>query len=517
MADLKETQFTATGPASVGFQTEPATSTEFQIGVDASGLDFGVIGTGTLGNQSPPKPNTGGTGVQGTGTGVGFGVAGLGGTATPGTGTVAANSCAGVFGVGGSQTAAEVVPIAGAPGVAGIGGPTSGVGVYGQGSGPGKQGGSGGPGVMGIGGANTATDDADGVQGFASGAFSGVSGFGGSTSGTGVFGLGGGPGGPGVRGFGAGATPTLPSNNPVGVLGQAGPNADGVQGFATGANSGVSGFGGDNSGTGVFGLGGAPGGPGVRGYAAGASITPALEDLPTGVYGQGGANGIGVQGDGFIGVAGNGSNAGVLGTSSDGLGIAVYGLATTLAGSAGQFSGAVGVEGDLTCGNFSATIGSISLSVSSEGVTVKGNLTVTGSISSAVVPFPDGSHRQLYCLESPESWFEDFGFGQLADGHARVELDPDFAATVNTDAYHVFITEYDDNNGLFVTNLTNTGFEVRAKTSTSRAEFSYRVVARRKDVAPARLAKVTLPAESEEMTRRKENSAKIKASLAQRG
>jgi hypothetical protein len=128
---------------------------------------------------------------------------------------------------------------------------------------------------------------------------------------------------------------------------------------------------------------------------------------------------------------------------------------------------------------------------------LNGNLSVTG-IKSAVVPFPDGSHRRLYCLESPENWFEDFGSRQLTDGRASIELDPDFATTINTDAYHVFIAEYDDNNGLFVTNRTSTGFEVRAKTSARTAAFSYRVVARPKDIAPARLAKVTLPTRSVE-------------------
>jgi hypothetical protein len=323
---------------------------------------------------------------------------------------------------------------------------------------------------MGIGGANTATDDADGVQGFASGAFSGVSGFGGSTSGTGVFGLGGGPGGPGVRGFGAGATPTLPSNNPVGVLGQAGPNADGVQGFATGTFSGVSGFGGSDSGTGVLGFGGGTDGIGVSGIGGGIPNSTPGVDVPVGVYGQGGPNGFGVFGEGNVGVFASGSDVGVEAKAPlGGTALRASNFAGT-PGAAAEFHGSVTVEGNFTV--------------------------ISPGMKSAVVPFPDGSHRQLYCLESPESWFEDFGFGRLTDGRARIELDPDFAATVNTDAYHVFITEYDDNNGLFVTNRTNTGFEMRAKTSTSRAEFSYRVVARRKDVAPARLAKVTLPAEN---------------------
>ncbi len=56
----------------------------------------------------------------------------------------------------------------------------------------------------------------------------------------------------------------------------------------------------------------------------------------------------------------------------------------------------------------------------------------------------------------PESWFEDFGCGQITNGMARIQLDPDFAATVNTGGYHVFITEYGDNTGLHVTNQTET-------------------------------------------------------------
>ena len=47
-------------------------------------------------------------------------------------------------------------------------------------------------------------------------------------------------------------------------------------------------------------------------------------------------------------------------------------------------------------------------------VIIGGDFTVFGA-KSAAVPHPDGSHRLLYCVESPESWFEDFG-----KGHARV-------------------------------------------------------------------------------------------------
>jgi hypothetical protein len=204
-------------------------------------------------------------------------------------------------------------------------------------------------------------------------------------------------------------------------------------------------------------------GPGVIGIGAGSDATSAPTD-PAGVYGHGGAgNAIGVQGmasGDLHGVAGfadpTGSGAGVLGHDNGG--------ANT---SAGLFSGKVEIGGDLT---------------------------VFGT-KSAAVRFPDGTHRRLYCMESPERWFEDFGTSVLADGRAQVRLDPDFAATVDTDDYHVFLTEYDDNNALNVTERSATGFVVRAKASdTASGTFSYRVVAKRGDIEAPRLEKVTMPA-----------------------
>jgi hypothetical protein len=330
--------------------------------------------------------------------------------------------------------------------------------------------------VQGIAGGTSNFENADGVQGFGSGTFSGVAGWGGGNSGTGAVGFGGGPSGPGVRGIGAGGPNTVPSSavgvhgqggpQSAGVLGQAGSSpADGVQGFATGSFSGVAGWGGDSSGTGVVGFGGGPAGPGVRGIAAGGPNS--LPSVPAGVFGQANATGgsAGVQGVGPVGVHG-------VAAAGDG-NVAVFADAP---GQIGIFAG--GAQAGFFAGD----------------VVVNGHLSAT--TVSAVTKSADGSHRLLYCLESPDSWFEDFGFGRLTDGRARIQLDPDFAATVDTSGYHVFITEYDDNSGLFVTNRSNTGFEVRAKTSVSGATFSYRVVAKRKDIAPTRFANATLPAAS---------------------
>ncbi len=109
-------------------------------------------------------------------------------------------------------------------------------------------------------------------------------------------------------------------------------------------------------------------------------------------------------------------------------GAGVFGLSQT--GLAGHFKGSVLVEGDFT---------------------------VVGGNKSAAVPHPDGTHRRLYCMESPESWFEDCGEGCLVDGKAEVRLDPAFAALVELDGYHVFLTPYGESAGMFVAERYATG------------------------------------------------------------
>ena len=125
---------------------------------------------------------------------------------------------------------------------------------------------------------------------------------------------------------------------------------------------------------------------------------------------------------------------------------------------------------------------------------ITGDLAVVGA-KSAAVAHPDGSHRLLYCVESPESWFEDFGKGLLTDGEATVTLDPAFTALSDMTDYHVFVTVYDQHDELMVSDRTGASFRVSARDCTSNSSFSWRVVAKRKDIAGTRLAKVTIPAE----------------------
>jgi hypothetical protein len=119
-----------------------------------------------------------------------------------------------------------------------------------------------------------------------------------------------------------------------------------------------------------------------------------------------------------------------------------------------------------------------------------GDLFCSGS-KSAVVPVDGGARKvALYAVEAPENWFEDYGSGQLSGGSSRIDLEPTFAQTVNTDLdYHVFLTPRGECEGLYVTNLTPSGFEVRElHHGSSSIAFDYRIIAKRKNYETVRLA-----------------------------
>ena len=95
-------------------------------------------------------------------------------------------------------------------------------------------------------------------------------------------------------------------------------------------------------------------------------------------------------------------------------------------------------------------------------------------------------------MEASENWFEDFGSAKINGGKALVNIDPTFAETVNTGMeYHVFLTPKGNCKGLYVTNQTETSFEVRElNDGNADIAFSYRIVAKRKGFENQRLAQV---------------------------
>jgi len=113
-------------------------------------------------------------------------------------------------------------------------------------------------------------------------------------------------------------------------------------------------------------------------------------------------------------------------------------------------------------------------------------LQVTGGTKNAVVGTTTGA-RALYTEESSEVWFTDYGFGRLNHGRARILIDPTFAQTINSDEpYHVFVQPY-GNVELYVSERTPLGFVVQLREGDPSAEFSYRLVAKRRGFEARRL------------------------------
>jgi hypothetical protein len=210
---------------------------------------------------------------------------------------------------------------------------------------------------------------------------------------------------------------------------------------------------------GVFGFTASPNGAGVSGRAASYSNLQSGNAPTAGVWGDTGQTG----------------NIGVLGTADDG-----YGAEFANNSPSGYDTlRVVGYDGT----DSSARLLNVFSNAFGGGciIDVNGNLSCTGNVTTPV-KVKDGSRQvALNAIASPESWFEDFGSGQLSGGTAVISLEPTYVQTVNTGVeYHVFLTPKGDSHGLYVTNETSTSFEVREQGGgTSNIAFDYRIVAKR--------------------------------------
>jgi hypothetical protein len=206
-------------------------------------------------------------------------------------------------------------------------------------------------------------------------------------------------------------------------------------------------------------------GIGIDGRSGSGSGVQGISTTNAGIYGQSTNNAAVFGTSAYAGVYGTSSSIGVWGTTTTGTG--VYGQATDPNGFAGQFAGRVYVSGSLT---------------------------VVNGAKSAAVTRKDGTLGQMYCLESPESWFEDFGTEELEGGQTVVTLPADFDEVVKGDDYRVFLTAIGDTGFLYVSRKGPHRFEVRSHDgAAANGSFDYRVVARRADPAGGRLEKVTAP------------------------
>jgi hypothetical protein len=79
-------------------------------------------------------------------------------------------------------------------------------------------------------------------------------------------------------------------------------------------------------------------------------------------------------------------------------------------------------------------------------------------------------------------------------GEASIALDPDFAAVVDITKYHVFLSGYDGESDLSVVDRSPDGFRVRGREG-AEGTFSWRVVAKRRDISAPRFETVEIPHE----------------------
>jgi hypothetical protein len=247
--------------------------------------------------------------------------------------------------------------------------------------------------------------------------------------------------------------------------------------------------------------GGAPAGSGViRGTDTGSGNYGCLGASDYGAYGYHHGSGCSGYLGGYYGVFGHnntsgnwgyfgGSDYGAFGRNSShhwgslgGSGYGAYGR---------HSSGNFGYLGIFTCGasGVHSTGNYGYLGTTYYGVYYSGGLGGTGS-KSCIVKTSQGPTK-LYCQESPECWFEDFGEGRLVNGTCHVELDPLLLETVTIDAanpMHVFVQLHNPDCEGVAVNRGLTGFDVvELKGGVSDVSFSYRVVAKRKGYEQERL------------------------------
>jgi hypothetical protein len=355
----------------------------------------------------------------------------------------------------------------------------------------------GGTGVLANGGLGGVTNGAGGAAIVANGG-SGNSANG--NGGNGIEAIGGFQAGSGISGIGIRATGGGPAGNSApGVLGIASlttPNTGVVTGQNLAAGDGVTGL---STGGGIDVHGVNPTGIGVRGDSQQQPGVIGTSGQNNGVYGLAGTGGNGVYGQSITGVGVFAqSNSGNAVFATSGSATAVYGQVATSSGVVGEATGSGnGVVARSATGNalHATATGAGNAAAFFGPVQCFGNFTVMpGFVKNGAVRFTDGSVRQLYATEAPENWFEDFGEAALVNGRVSVPIPADFLQAVNTSvAYHVFLTPHTEEiESLAVPVRAADHFDVRANGKGQvDGMFSYRIVAKRKDVVAPRFAPVT--------------------------
>ncbi|MGE5430922.1 MAG: hypothetical protein ACM3QX_07610 [Syntrophomonadaceae bacterium] len=290
-----------------------------------------------------------------------------------------------------------------------------------------------------------------------------------------------------------------------GIYGENTDNGDGVLGVNTSSGSGL--FGQNTSvGSGVKGI--SLKGFGIEGLTRGsnaAGITGLnMDSLGTGIIAMGNGLSTGLLIQGGSGLSSTGKSAGIFSVSADstsGTGIVTGGnnlesvivpqSGSGLSGNGRNFGLTGFAHGDTSAGGkwggyFEAagTADSYTFIGGRFGKTGYGIL--TSGINSIMVKDGKGDNRVMFNPASPGAVLEDYGSGQLERGFAHVALDSLFSNVIFIDEENplkVFVQVEGDCSGVFVTNKTKEGFDVKElRGGRSHVTFSWHAVATRKNV-----------------------------------
>jgi len=421
------------------------------VGVLGSSNQYaGVQGLSTQG-QGVQGQSTSNSGVQGTSTS---------GTGVAGTSTTA-NGVLGYTAGGTSNTGGVVGQAGGTSGFGGI------AGVWGDASA-----------YVGVFGSSNQYAGVDGISNYSPGVV------GSSTYASGVYGSSNDTNASddvaGVYGFASGALPAVKGRNsgsgPAAIFSSSSPNVATLTAYNNASTNGT--------GTAVLGV-GSEGDIGVEGETIGGIAVL-------------GAVGLTAPGNRLSGYAGN---VAVFGDATLLDGVAVIG--STSDNNAAYFSNNSSSDSTIYARNYGSgnTGQDVALFGALEAATPNGtcgfggngDLTCTGQVKTLATTGSGARTVETYSMQSPENWMEDFGSATLQNGRAFVSIDAAFAETVSGGAdYHVFLTPRGDSKGLYVTNTTATGFEVRESGGgTSTLGFDYRIVAKRRGFESQRMVDVT--------------------------
>jgi hypothetical protein len=184
--------------------------------------------------------------------------------------------------------------------------------------------------------------------------------------------------------------------------------------------------------------------------------------------------------------------SGVLGTSTNGVGM--YAI------SSGTYALAADGNGPGTVAIFGRAQGGGRAGVFFGNVEINGHLTVTGGVNGPVSAAQADGSGTRQALPATVETVVAIGEGRLVGGRATVRLEAAAVGALPEEGYLVFLTENDDHQALYVSQRTRDSFEVRAKDSpTASGAFSYRVVARSRtaraatDAAPLHVPAIPVP------------------------